>query len=700
MNSAILENIKPGLGPDDREFLAAPITQAELDAELKRSPKNKSPGSDGLPAEFYLQTWDVIGPTVLDVLNTALQRGRLPDSLLTGIMVLLPKVSKPSTVKDFRPLTMLNADYKLLARVLTARMTAVAHKVLHPMVVQPGGERNITAALADLRDAVAFFDHTQSPGCLLSADIVGAFNHVRHDFLFEVMRRMGFGEEFVNMIRTMYTGTTTRIQVNGFLSTAIRVLQSVRQGCPKSAIIFAFVMSPFIDFLSSRLRGLEVGEIKFRASAYADDVTAVLTSMNDVRVVRDAFAEYEAVSGLAVSSQKTRAIALGTWDPAEHPLLYSYVDHCRILGVIFAKDIPTMAEKSWSSVLAAANAVLNANWFRSLNLIQKAWFVSTYVLSKLWYVAQVLPIPEADATQLQRLVARWLWAGSTFSVPFRLLCAPRTAGGLGLLHPRWKALSLFMGRWTSAVLLLRHTFSAAYLEVLSEMWPLHDAEASRDIPASLSHYVEYHRRRPAGLQADPPLSARATHRTIYSLLLAADPPAPPRAERLATRDVDWPVVWKSISRSWHGSATRSWWYMAVHDLVRTRFREHHDIDRNKAVRTPPTCVHCGALDTPQHRLVDCGPAADVWRWLTRVLGRLPKDVLIRPDRKWKPPQLHATMTWALGKVVRYVLESRQAERSLQGFRLFLQHALAALSDDEQRRFGPYLARLSTALQAP
>ncbi|KAE8739483.1 hypothetical protein FOCC_FOCC015013, partial [Frankliniella occidentalis] len=161
----------------------------EATAAVGRAPRNKSPGSDGLPAEFYTSTWDIIGETILDVLNTVLQRGRLCDSMYVGVM-------NPTTIKHYRPVTLLNADYKLLARCISARLAVAVAKVAHPMVVQAGASRNITGALCDLRDVVAYHDLLEEPGCLVSADIVAAFDNVRHDYLFELLHRMGFGDAF------------------------------------------------------------------------------------------------------------------------------------------------------------------------------------------------------------------------------------------------------------------------------------------------------------------------------------------------------------------------------------------------------------------------------------------------------------------------------------------------------------------------
>ncbi|KAE8739485.1 hypothetical protein FOCC_FOCC015015 [Frankliniella occidentalis] len=382
--------------------------------------------------------------------------------------------------------------------------------------------------------------------------------------------------------------------------------------------------------------------------------TLLLGTPADAAVVQEVFSDFEAVSGLAVSHAKTNAIALGPWRPADHPLPFTYVESCRILGVIFARTIPDMMRLTWTNVVGAAHGVVQTNWGRSLNLVQKVWFCSTYVLSKLWYTAQVLPAPKDSVERLQSLVARWLWAGSFFRVPFRLVCAPRSAGGLGMLHPYWKAQSLFIGRWLAALVLDQDSFTSAILEVLADKWPLSGGAAPRQIPDSVLHYREYYRCRKDKVLSIPlDGNARAVHRAVYVQLLAEDAPDPPRAERLADRPVQWPTAWQAISRSWHGSATRSCWYRAVHDVEATASRLHAI-----GQATSPACGVCGREDTLLHRLTECGASSAIWGWLRRALGPLRPDVLIRPDIQWRPKEKNAAHLWVLGKTVRYALEQK------------------------------------------
>ncbi|KAK3922595.1 LOW QUALITY PROTEIN: LINE-1 retrotransposable element ORF2 protein [Frankliniella fusca] len=750
LDCPILEDIQDCLSPQDRQALAADVTAEELLHALKKSPRNKSPGSDGLPAEFYTVTWDVIGTTVLQVVNTVLQRGRLCRSMLVGIMVLLPKVAKPATIKHYRPLTMLNTDYKLIARVIAVRMTAVVSKAVHPMVVQPGGVRNITASLCDLRDVVAtvegetvaslgasphadpcdrnchylagsgqttesvrrnygwgspssaatvspstvvvaYHDLLDEPGCLVSADIEGAFNNVRHDYLYAVLMRMGFGADFVDIMRTVYTGRSTRVQVNGYLSKRFAVERSVRQGCPLSMVAFILAISPLIDALYARLGGVHARDAHFVATAYADDVTVLVREEQDVLRLRQALAEFKEVSGLAVNEQKTVAIALGTWNTERHPLPYRYVESARILGVIFAKDVTTMSSRTWATVTGAAIGILGQHTHRKLNIVQRVWFAQTYCLSKLWYVAQVLPVPDGVVTALSKAVGDFVWRGSFFRVPFRNLCSPRTEGGLGLLHPKWKSQALFMGRWMSTVLQDTDSFASVWLQVLTERWPPNDPGAGPHIPDSLPHYKAYHRCRPTvPLLLDEPVDARVVHRGLYDQLVAADPPPPPRAHRLTDRRVDWTATWRHISRSWHGSATRSAWYLAVNHLISTNDRLHRC-----RPTVPALCARCGARDTLGHRLVSCGAAADVWAWLNVHVVRLgTADAYLRPDRVWKPAQFNNTMQWLLGKIVRYLLEEDIVNVSVQNVKEFLAEARKSISVAQAtKHFGDHIKRL-------
>ena len=104
------------------EGAAEGVTLEELHSALKASARGKKPGSDGLPYEFFAQFWDLLGPELLAVLQDSFQTQHapsLPASMTQGVITLLYKGKGPHALLDsYRPITLLNSDYKLLAKAL------------------------------------------------------------------------------------------------------------------------------------------------------------------------------------------------------------------------------------------------------------------------------------------------------------------------------------------------------------------------------------------------------------------------------------------------------------------------------------------------------------------------------------------------------------------------------------------------------
>jgi hypothetical protein len=94
--------------------LTAPISSLEIKSALLATKKNKSPGIDGIPYEFYLTFWDVIAPHFLDMFNHILERDSLTPSQGQAAIRLIPKSSDSCRILEFRPISLLNCDYKIM----------------------------------------------------------------------------------------------------------------------------------------------------------------------------------------------------------------------------------------------------------------------------------------------------------------------------------------------------------------------------------------------------------------------------------------------------------------------------------------------------------------------------------------------------------------------------------------------------------
>ena len=84
---------------------------------------DKSPGPDGIPTEFYKIFWSDIGASVFRSFTHAFDQGELSDSQKKGVITLIPKTDKDLTdLKSWRPLSILNTDYKIIVKVLGNRL--------------------------------------------------------------------------------------------------------------------------------------------------------------------------------------------------------------------------------------------------------------------------------------------------------------------------------------------------------------------------------------------------------------------------------------------------------------------------------------------------------------------------------------------------------------------------------------------------
>lgn len=251
-DSTLLDELGVSVTAEDNANLCQGITLEEVAESVSKCRRHKSPGEDGITGEFYRAMFDIIGPDLTEVLDEMWVTASVPEAFMRGIIVMIPKCGGARVIKDYRPITLLNVDMKIFARIQAARLLKLADKLLHKNQVRTGGRRTMAGALCDVRDAISAMEAMKTPGCILSVDFSGAFDNINHDFMFQTLRRRGVDRQVVDVLKAMYGAATSRIRVNGELTEAFNIEQSVRQGCPYSALLFAVVLSPLLHYLERR----------------------------------------------------------------------------------------------------------------------------------------------------------------------------------------------------------------------------------------------------------------------------------------------------------------------------------------------------------------------------------------------------------------------------------------------------------------
>ena len=146
--------------------------------------------------EFYRRFWGLIGSDLLEILNFSFREGSLSDTQRRGVLRLLYKKDDPLLLKNWRPISLLNTDYKILTKVLSNRLRKVLPLILNEDQTCAVPGRSIFENLFLLRDTIDYIKLKNIPAALISLDQEKAFDRVNHAFLQRVLDRFNFGPDF------------------------------------------------------------------------------------------------------------------------------------------------------------------------------------------------------------------------------------------------------------------------------------------------------------------------------------------------------------------------------------------------------------------------------------------------------------------------------------------------------------------------
>jgi hypothetical protein len=106
----------------DNRLLMEEVTEKELLEVLHSFQKDKSPGPDGLTIEFFLGCYEIVGPDLLKMIEDTRTSSRIPQSLNSTFLALIPKMDNPETLDDFRPISLCNCAYKIVSKVIARKI--------------------------------------------------------------------------------------------------------------------------------------------------------------------------------------------------------------------------------------------------------------------------------------------------------------------------------------------------------------------------------------------------------------------------------------------------------------------------------------------------------------------------------------------------------------------------------------------------
>jgi hypothetical protein len=233
-----------------------------------------------------------------------------------GVITLIPKKGDLTALSNWRPITLLNTDYKLIMHCLSSRISSMLPSLTTTDQSYCVRGTTIYTNVHLIRDVIEHANQKDVPLAVISLDQASAYDSVEHPYIYHVLSKYGFGPNFIRHVKTVYRNAQGLVKVQDTLTASFLYERGVRQGDPLSGSLFVLTIEPFLKMCNIALqeRGLPVplsNNTTLVTNAYADDVTVLLTKDEGIKHLLHTFMIYGAVSGATLNVQKSTGLFAG-----------------------------------------------------------------------------------------------------------------------------------------------------------------------------------------------------------------------------------------------------------------------------------------------------------------------------------------------------------------------------------------------------
>ena len=421
-----------------KTFCDQPLDISEFDVIIDKLKPDKSPGDDGLTNNFYKAFWNELKDVYFPMIEECFHLGELSQSMKRAIVALLFKKGDLCLLKNYRPISLTNTDYKLLAFVLSERLQHVIHTIIGDDQTAYIRKRFIGSSARTIIDIIDYCTKFNEQGLLLCLDFEKAFDSLEWGFLLKVLNKFNFGDNFIKWVTILYKSPVMMFKNNGWLSKKIFPSRGIRQGCPISALLFIIA----VEIMAIKIRnshdisGVNINGSVLKLKQYADDTTLILKNIESVERAIHCIDEFGHVAGLVLNKSKTEGILLGSLvnkDESEYINGISFTnDSVRCLGVYIGHDEHKCFDLNWTKKLKFFEQTLERWKHRNLTLFGRILILKTLALSKFVYLFCVISVPDSVKKALNGMMYKFIWNGKD-KISRKVITASYEKGGLHMV---------------------------------------------------------------------------------------------------------------------------------------------------------------------------------------------------------------------------------------------------------------------------
>lgn len=446
-------------------------------------------GCDGIPPEAWKLCSHLWAPLLAKLYTIIGTTEVTPEDFLKGVVCPHYKQKgNPQDISNYRPITLLNTDYRILGAILAKRFGAAMMDVIGPeqTAFLPNRLIGENILFSQLLPAALALDNAHA--AMVFLDIAKAYDTLSREFLLDVMRAMGASPGMCVWVRIMLSNTTATALVNGFQSPPAQWTAGVRQGCPLSPVLYLFLAEALACWLrTAQTLGVMLAGTRYVSQHFADDTKVLLPDMlaATVSVLLTSLNVYAAATGQRINVGKSTVLPLGI-TPTALPVSIQGIPvatHTTALGVLHTNvatpmpNMPTMPlqrlqthydlrdrpqvtppppaqlqpchVQDWQPIITTVDAACTRISRLPLSTMGRGHIASTYAVSKALFLTEFSDIPDDQLNNLARTVNFFVDTGVSLSqtssrntdrptrgLHHQLLSGSPADGGFGLLPLR------------------------------------------------------------------------------------------------------------------------------------------------------------------------------------------------------------------------------------------------------------------------
>lgn len=399
--------------------------------------------------------WNRLKAYYFNAVSGVLARGKLYDSAATGIITLIPKKDRDLLlINNWRPITLLNVDFKILTKALANRMKGKFPFLIDSNQLGYMQGRNIAHNIRRTLDIIQVADARKLAMVILSVDYEKCYDRVAHIAIDDSLKYFNFGDKFRHFVRICLQDSMLTVLNNGHFSEYFKAFRGIKQGDCLSLYLALLVMEQLSIRVraNDKIRGISINNKENKLAQFADDLNMFLMcEFETLMEVTQAFEHFERETDFRVNYNKTSVYRIGSLKDSNAKIYTGKaLNWTNTAPVILGIPIDASYEEIFCKEIEKAKQICRIWSVRSLSLIGKVTIVNTLIGSLFVYKMQVLNSVKDDlVNEFEQMVKNFLW-GENKRVKIKLATLYNTKeyGGLKLVNLIAKDKSLKI-KWVS-----------------------------------------------------------------------------------------------------------------------------------------------------------------------------------------------------------------------------------------------------------